>query len=343
MISFETIERFIAGNCSSDEEKAVIRHFEENSPEDTDLYKSGEVLMNEKFNLPLSKDVSARILDKVYLNIIGKRKYRRRWVTAISAVAAVIILVIGVKFFFASQSPAPLSSFKEVAQSQISKTNSSSANEIIQLTDGSQVTLNPGSTIDYLSGFESDRRDISLSGEAFFKVAKDSTRPFTVFSQKVSTTALGTEFRIKSTPDDILITLYKGKILVKEINKVSEKYYLTAGNSISYDVLSEHFSMIIRLKEETAKPIYPKSMDLKKQSINLTLNNTSLKSALDQLAEKFDVEIEYSPGDIYNINIIATITPAQSIERILENITQINGLTLIKVSSKKFLIRKSSN
>lgn len=340
MITPEIIERFIAGKCSSNEEKAVFRHFEENSPEDKELYKSGEILMNEKFNLPISEGLSAKILERIYETISAKKKFRKRWITSISAAAALIILVIGVRFYFSFQNTIILPPPVEIAQNQISKTNRSSLTEIVPLSDGSEVALNPGSAISYLPDFEPDKRDIYLKGEALFKVAKDSTRPFTVTTHKVSATALGTEFRVKSSSRNIVITLYKGKIIVKKTGNISEKYYLNPGNAISYNILSEHFSMMNELKKLPASPKFAKNTIVKKLPANLSLNNTTLKYAFDQLAEKFNVEIEYSPEDINNINIIATITPSQSIERVLENITQLNGLTLVKSSPTKFLIRK---
>ncbi|MEO6819500.1 MAG: FecR family protein [Ginsengibacter sp.] len=341
MISGNIIERFLAGKCSSNEEKAVLRHFEENSPEDNELYKSGDILLTEKFNLPINRALSAKMLEQIFKAISAKKKLRRRWITTLSAAAALIIVAVGIQFYFSSQNFLPLP--KKIAQSRVSTTNTSSLKENVHLTDGTDIILNPGSAISYLPEFEPGKRDIYLEGEALFKVAKDAGRPFTVYTHKVSTTALGTEFRVRSSPDNIFITLYKGKIVVKETNNISENYFLNPGNSINYNILSKHFSLTGESKELTVLSKASKSKVKSNQpaTVDLSLNNTSLKNALDQLAEKFNVEIEYSPADIENINIIANVSPSQSIGKILENITQLNGLLLIKISSKKFVIRKT--
>ncbi len=64
------------------------------------------------------------------------------------------------------------------------------------LPDGSKVMLNARSAITYDAGFDGHKREITLVGEAFFEVAKDSLRPFVVHAGNLSTTALGTSFNI---------------------------------------------------------------------------------------------------------------------------------------------------
>ncbi|MGF7232813.1 DUF4974 domain-containing protein, partial [Arachidicoccus sp.] len=68
------------------------------------------------------------------------------------------------------------------------------------------------------------------------------------------------------------------------------------------------------------------------------MNNISMSSALDLLAEKFNVQIEYSPADVKDINIIATINPKQAIEQVLHNIAIMNNLQISEVDSQRFII-----
>src|SRR5690606_4264732 len=63
----------------------------------------------------------------------------------------------------------------------------------IRLGDGTQVRLNSGSSLKYPESFIGDKREVELTGEAFFEVSPDS-RPFVIRSGEVMTTVLGTSF-----------------------------------------------------------------------------------------------------------------------------------------------------
>ncbi|MGV3504029.1 MAG: FecR family protein [Adhaeribacter sp.] len=88
--------------------------------------------------------------------------------------------------------------------------------KVVKLEDGSTVTLNTGSKLVFPQSFPDDRREISLEGEAFFKVAKDKSRPFIVSTGLVSTQALGTSFNIRyrEREPDIRVALATGVVRV---------------------------------------------------------------------------------------------------------------------------------
>lgn len=70
--------------------------------------------------------------------------------------------------------------------------------EII-LSDGSKVYLNSGTKLRYpVSFIAGQTRDVFLDGEAYFEVAKDKARPFTVITDQLNTRVYGTEFNVSS-------------------------------------------------------------------------------------------------------------------------------------------------
>lgn len=88
------------------------------------------------------------------------------------------------------------------------------------LPDGSRVWLNSESTIRFPSRFTSDTREVTVSGEAYFEVAKDSIHPFIVSVNGVKVQALGTAFNIHAYPDepDFSATLVEGSVRVFDKN-----------------------------------------------------------------------------------------------------------------------------
>lgn len=125
----------------------------------------------------------------------------------------------------------------------------------IKLPDGTLVRLNSDSKISYdLDMQNRDQRIVSLTGEAFFKVAHDKERPFVVKTSKIAIKVLGTEFNVKEYPGDreSETTLMKGSIELtlngrsdqKFILKPSEKFALVERNEKLADKHSSSILMI---------------------------------------------------------------------------------------------------
>ena len=83
----------------------------------------------------------------------------------------------------------------------------------ICLSDGSEVWLNSETKISYPVYFTGDLREISLSGDAYFKVAKENTRPFCVRSGEYCLKVYGTEFNLNTYDEENFeAVLVKGSV-----------------------------------------------------------------------------------------------------------------------------------
>ena len=92
---------------------------------------------------------------------------------------------------------------------------------IVIMPDSTQIWLNAGTTITYNHDYGNEIRTLNLSGEAYFKVAKDSLHPFVVNTNGILVRALGTSFNVKAYPEEktISATLEEGKIIVQILGK----------------------------------------------------------------------------------------------------------------------------
>ena len=93
------------------------------------------------------------------------------------------------------------------------------------LTDGSKVWLNAASSIRFPTAFTGDERKVEITGEAYFEVAKDVTKPFRVefdnqAGGKGEVEVLGTHFNINAYPDEpnSKTTLLEGSVKIKNAN-----------------------------------------------------------------------------------------------------------------------------
>ncbi len=99
----------------------------------------------------------------------------------------------------------------------------------IALLDGSQVILNAGSTLKYNKKTWNKSRELSLDGEAYFKVSKGKT--FKVHTTNGDVTVLGTQFNVSSESGYFDVVCYEGRVQVNTSNFMD---ILTPGKSVTF-------------------------------------------------------------------------------------------------------------
>ncbi|MEQ8552083.1 MAG: FecR domain-containing protein [Cyclobacteriaceae bacterium] len=99
------------------------------------------------------------------------------------------------------------------------KSNPSGRKSQVLLPDGTMVSLNAESRLEYTIGPRDKVRLVKLDGEAFFDVAKDETTPFIVETTNLSIKAIGTQFNVRAYREDPTqeISLTEGKVIVDGI------------------------------------------------------------------------------------------------------------------------------
>lgn len=105
----------------------------------------------------------------------------------------------------------------------------------VALADGSVVTLGPDTTL--AIHFSEDRREVTLlDGMAFFEVARDPARPFSVLSGAVSATAIGTAFDVSSEQGATSVSVDEGVVEVRAPDAMlAGGARLTVGDWITLD------------------------------------------------------------------------------------------------------------
>ena len=98
----------------------------------------------------------------------------------------------------------------------------------IVLEDSTEVWLNSESSLEYPESFSESERAVEVTGEAYFKVKKDETRPFLVKLYGQVVRVYGTEFGVASYPEDeyVYTTLVEGKVGIMPENLPSASLYL---------------------------------------------------------------------------------------------------------------------
>jgi transmembrane sensor len=181
----------------------------------------------------------------------------------------------------------------------IENINTSEKAITLKLPDESTVELAANSRIAYANNFDSlDTRDVYLSGEAFFTVTKNASRPFRVFANEIVTKVLGTSFVVRSFEKDtvIQVTVRTGKVSVysQVATNVNETrtpnqlggIILTPNQELVYEKTKQKFQ-----KGLLDKPIviFPDAEDQK----NMLYEDVSLVKVFAQLSKMYGVNIVY--------------------------------------------------
>lgn len=206
----------------------------------------------------------------------------------------------------------------------LTETNLSIQKKTVQLQDGTLVSLNTNATISFPQKFKGKQREVSMQGEAFFKVARDVEHPFIVSANGTLIKVLGTSFNIKiSGTEKIEVAVVSGKVAFQPINNPTKMVHLVKGETGIYNNLNQQLSKGLNTDENllswetgiltfTNQPLvevahtlseyYKKSFSvdpsLRQRQITVTFNNLKLEEVLAILEITLDIRITQTPSAI---------------------------------------------
>lgn len=182
---------------------------------------------------------------------------------------------------------------KEKILKTISTTNSQTMKVV--LSDGSVVQLNNGSKIEFVEDFEEEKREIRLTGEAFFEVNKDG-RPFIINTENAVTKVLGTKFNVWSRNNETRVIVKEGKVSLAENTVEDKKVFLTEGET----------SKVIASKS----PADPTKVNTDKllgwMDGKMVFENTSLSEITNEIERHYDIKITLENLELSKYNLTGT-------------------------------------
>ncbi|WP_025763741.1 FecR family protein [Dyadobacter tibetensis] len=196
--------------------------------------------------------------------------------------------------------PVEKASFKEVF------TNYHVTPQLITLGDGSEVSLEPNSTLRIDKEFGFEYREVYLEGEAEFSVQRNVNSPFLVYTGGLVTKVLGTKFRINTETDDqsISVSVSSGKVTVYKdeltpVTKLSEELILTPNQQAIF-LRAEH--KIVKTLVETPIPIDQHAVE------SFIYRETPMHVVLKDLERVYGVTMLYDEQLLKKCNLTATLS-----------------------------------
>ena len=207
-----------------------------------------------------------------------------------------------------------------------------STDKILQQTlpDSSHITLNTKSALGYHEHFTGNDRALKLTGEAFFEVSHDPSKPFVVDAGIAKVKVLGTVFDVSAYPGkDVEVTVTEGRVMLFIITPRS--------NDTLSVVLEAGMSGIMKqgaLKPEVVNTPSPGRLFWIKHSLDF--KRTSLSEVFKLLEQYYAVKISVSDNGILNCRLTAMFT-GDPVNRIMNVIAESFGMKLSVKDNAYFL------
>lgn len=293
------LKKYLNGECTGEERQVIEEWY--NSFDESDLPGREQ----EKFSL---NKVKKLLLKAVREDLKPKKAVLR--LPLYTRVAAMLFIISSITLLIYQAG-----GFTGESQQEFHASNGQI--QVVTLQDGSIVTLNSGSTLKISSDFQKKERSVELSGEAYFQVTKDASKPFIVSSGSVSTRVLGTAFNVQAYKNDRLlaVTVSEGKVRVNSMQtRLSQD--LTPGKQLIYD--KDH---------QTAKVGAANAEHVSAwRSGILYFDNESIPDIIKRLERKFNVTInttgEVRPDCRYTLRI-----NDDTLEQTLRLLTKVAGIS----------------
>ncbi len=196
------------------------------------------------------------------------------------AAAAVALLVFGVALWLLVPTRTGEAFIAQTAEQET---------QDLALKDGTEITLNPSSSLAYAADFGKKTREVLFEGEAKFSVAKDAERPFIIRTGDFSVTVLGTEFVLRAYPTDSIYTLQltSGKVKVQYLQ---DSLLAETGDLVQFNTVTKQFRK------------------------KLEASNILLSDLVNRLERLYDVRIEVGDTALAHETLFISINTDDSFE-----------------------------
>lgn len=210
-----------------------------------------------------------------------KKKGRRLFLQRVGVAASLIIGILGIGSFIFQYSDLR----ESFLPSMITVESNDNSRTRLVLPDGTEVCLNSGSSITYPSRYTDSERNVTLSGEAYFKVTHNKEKPFIVnaLNKKYKVKVLGTEFNMQAYRDHNVIqtTLIIGSVQV-DIQGKNTKTVLLPSQKAIYSVQNNELEVVTANTDRETDWMYSR----------LVFKKTPMPEVLARLSRFYKVEFD---------------------------------------------------
>lgn len=262
--------------------------------------------------------------------IKNPRKITYQWITA--AAIAMLIGIGGPLVLLQNRFSANDTKdvFAQTAPDTIRLFNQKAQNQKTVLADGSIVILSPGSELLFTADYGKKDRVLQLTGQARFQVAHDTLRPFIVWANNYTTTALGTEFVIDTRESNTVnVMLLSGKIVIKATPFSTmhiHDQYLFPGDKLTIDTGNQSLALTKAETKNTETRINVKGKPHEQENEPLIFEDSPLKLVFEYIALRKKMTIVTDSVDLEGLSFTGEFKDTESLSSIIHIVCRMNDL-----------------
>ncbi|MFC0515285.1 FecR family protein [Mucilaginibacter angelicae] len=193
------------------------------------------------------------------------------------------------------------------------------------LSDGTKVWLNSSSSLKYPAAFIGKDRKVELSGEAYFEVAKDRTKPFTVNVNGMSVEVLGTHFNINAYSDERVVktTLLEGSV---KLTGNGQQAMLKPGQQGAFN------------DQQTAFNVSDVDVDDAVAWKNgfFVFNNEDIQTIMKRISRWYDVDVVF-PEKFKRKNFGGTVSRFKDVSEVLHSL-ELTGSVHFQIEGRRITV-----
>lgn len=195
----------------------------------------------------------------------------------------------------------------------------------VDLADGTKVWLNSSSSLRYPTRFTGKDRQVVLTGEAYFEVAHQASKPFKVLAGKQLVTVLGTHFNICAYHDEpsMRTTLLEGKVKVSTVNGLDSKI-LKPGEQAA----------LVRNQIEVTEGDPEQAVAWKNGYFRFKGEN--IESIMRKLSRWYNIDVKYGTA-VSNEGYYGTVSRSKNIRQVLAVLSE-TGLVHFKIEGRSVTV-----
>ena len=296
---WEQLARYLAGESSSAEKEQVeawAGESEQNSSELEQvrmLYEaSGRYFEMNRFD---TGSAWQKVQQKTVHKVIHLENNRKKLYASFVRYAAILILAI-----IAGSAGYYLVTGLSDEKQQIVMAGENIINEIT-LPDGTLVTLNSSSTLEYPRKFNGDIREVTITGEAFFDVQPDPDKPFVINAGDMQVKVLGTSFNVRAYPEAESVEVVVETGLVQVTNRNGE---VQAEQAVLMLNPGEK-GILYNLPGTIEKSFNTNPNYIAWKTRNLIFNKTPLKEVVQYLEDIYHIDIQLEDNELEKLVLTA--------------------------------------
>nr|WP_295921559.1 FecR domain-containing protein [uncultured Dyadobacter sp.] len=318
----ELLEKYLSGQCTEAEKEVVetwyaslqgetryLDHGPDNEQEEIRRETFGHI----RQELSLGKNNES--VRATPARVLPWHALPWRLLTGIAASVAIVLgIYLAVQWKSVRLPEVTLKDRGDTAKALTLTTFENTGNQVVRhkLPDGSVVTMRPKATITYRTAFANDKRTVLFSGEGFFDVKKDKTRPFHIKSGEMVIRVLGTSFNVKAIESQkkFQVDVLTGSVQVTAPDEKADpqQVVLKPQQQASFELGSKRLTsktLPVQIKKEIYEPV------------TIVFEETPLSRVIEQLEKRFNVSITLTNPALARCGLTANFE-SQSFTSIME-------------------------